>query len=173
VPTDGDIDVSAYTDYDLLAAADYIDANHYPENNRRLNAEIDRRGIRGKDIPSPQAAQDAQDRASSRDSASAFDQILNAAIAVILFALGFRGLVTNDLAVIGVQESQSEILHLHGMLAIVGGVQMILGGGLLLASLLVYARSGHRYTPLYIWLARLGRYAGVPLIFGGIFLRFL
>jgi hypothetical protein len=173
VPTDGNIDFTRYSDYDLLAAADHIDASHYPQNSLHLNSEIDRRGIRGKDIPSPQAAQDARDAADIGNSTSIFSQVLNGAVALVLIALGARGLLGNDLVLMKARGSESQVLHLHGLPAVVGGSQMLLGGGLLTASLLVYALDGHRYTPLYMWLARLGRYVGIPLIVGGALLRYL
>jgi hypothetical protein len=173
MPGDGDIDASRYIDYDLLEAADYIDVNRFPENNRRLNAEIDRRGIRDKNIPSPQVAQDARDTASSRNSASVFDRLLNYVLAVVLLTFGVRGLFSDDLLLVKYRGTGSELLHLHGMPAVLSGAQMIAGGGLLVASLLVYAFDGHRYTPLYVWFARLGRYAGLPLVLGGLVIRIL
>lgn len=172
MPTDGDIDFSRYNDYDLLAAADHIESDHFPKNYGLLNAEIDRRGIRGKDVPSPQSQQDALDTAAWRNSTSTFGQIVNGAIAGALIVMGTRGLF-GDLVLTVHRGTQPQPFHIHGALAIMGGAQMLLGGGLLVASLLVYALDGHRYTQQYMRLARFGRLLGIPLLLGGALLGFV
>jgi len=173
MPVDGDIDFSGYSDYDLQGAADYIDADHFPENYRRLNLEIDRRGIRGKDIPSPQVAKDARDAAESRDGASKFDMIANAILAAALFIFGARGLLYDDLITLDFRGSGSPAVHAHGFAAVLGGGSMLLGAVLLVISLVVYRFDGHKYTPLYRSLARYGRYLGVPLLLGSLLARYV